>query len=53
LGAESLYTIFSRVIKGENSSKLVDIMQPYLANDYHFASLVEAAMLQGALEERS
>ena len=53
LGTDSLYTIFNRIIKGENSSKLIDIMKPYIANDYNFGSLVEAAKMQGALEERS
>lgn len=50
LGKESLYTVFSRILKGENSQTLIEVIRPHI-NDYNFTSLVEAAKLQGALDE--
>ncbi|MHB1152346.1 MAG: hypothetical protein ACYC00_08540 [Eubacteriales bacterium] len=44
LGTESIYTVFERVLKGENSEKLIKVLRPYI--NY---SLIEAAVMQGVL----
>lgn len=48
LGKDSLYTIFEKILKGENSKNLIKIMRPYM--DYNFYTLIEAAVVQGVLD---
>lgn len=44
LGPESIYAIFEKVLKGENSERLIKVLRPYI--NY---SLIETAVMQGVL----
>jgi len=45
LGTESIYAVFERVLKGENSEKLIKVLRTGYIN----YSLIEAAVMQGVL----
>ncbi|MDD4774478.1 MAG: helix-turn-helix domain-containing protein [Eubacteriales bacterium] len=44
LGPESIYAIFEKVLKGENSERLIKVLRPYISY-----SLIETAVMQGVL----
>ncbi|MCL2213308.1 MAG: helix-turn-helix domain-containing protein [Oscillospiraceae bacterium] len=49
LSGESMHVIFGRILKGESSQSLLKHMQSFF-RDYNMSVLVEAARLQGALD---
>lgn len=45
LDSDSVYAIFEKVLKGQNSIKLIKVMSPYINH-----TLIEAAVMQGVLD---